>query len=93
MLILELLILKGIILDRLKVDEQSGKATIPVVLLAIVVLLVGDFDLVFQLVESDDIAEQVLEPGSEHITPAIELRLLEQAVSVNLEHTGSAVAR
>lgn len=51
------------------------------------------FDLVVKLLESDNIAEQVLKPGCKHIAPRLKLFILAEAPYVHLESALEAVAR
>lgn len=78
-------IIEGVVLDGFENEEEVGEATVPVVGLTPVLGLVSLFNLLVERVQSDDVAEQVLEPGCEDIAPAIELLALNQAVVVDFE--------
>lgn len=82
--IIKLLIFERVLLDRLKVDEKRREPTVPIVRLSMILSLICFFDLVMQLLECDHIAEQVLKPGREHITPRVELFIFPQTPHVHL---------
>ena len=63
---------------RLEVNEENGEPTIPEENLSLVFCLSGFFDLLVQLIESDDISEQVLKPSSKNVTKRVELVPLKQ---------------
>mmetsp|Transcript_47370 Transcript_47370/g.62681 ORF Transcript_47370/g.62681 Transcript_47370/m.62681 type:complete len:104 (+) Transcript_47370:799-1110(+) len=90
--LLKLLILESVLLNRLEVNKERPEATIPVVHLARILRLFRLFDFVVQLLESDYIAEQILEPGCEDVSPCIELLVFAQSPHIYLEGAAEAVS-
>lgn len=93
-IVLELIeILKCVVLDRFKVNEKSGEATIPVVSLAPVLSIIRLRDLLVEGIEGDDIAEEILEPSRENIPEGIKLLLLDEIPLVHFEARHEAATR
>ena len=62
--------------QRLEIDEQDCKASVPEIDLFGVLRLSRLFNLFVQRVESDDVAEQILQPCCKNVTKGIKLALL-----------------
>ena len=78
-------VLERIGLNRLEVDEQGDEAAVPICDLTLVASFFRLFNLLIELVEGDDVAEEVLEPGREEITKVVELGAPVFSIHVELE--------